>query len=125
MLEVIKHNYFSNNCMEPYEFFEHEEKTIITCPVCNNKMEYWCSVDINDETHKVTKRWVDSERQKAYPENKNIRPSTPPITYPYCKSTDCKKISGLSKVGSVALWGIFALGKTTKQWHCNNCKSDF
>lgn len=53
------------------------------------------------------------------------QPSTLTITCPYCKSTDCKKISGLSKAGSVALWGIFALGKTTKQWHCNNCKSDF
>ena len=47
------------------------------------------------------------------------------ITCPYCQSTDCKKISGLSKAGSVALWGIFSLGKTTRQWHCNNCKSDF
>lgn len=53
------------------------------------------------------------------------QPSTPTITCPYCKSTNCKKISGLSKAGSVALWGIFALGKTTKQFHCNNCKADF
>lgn len=53
------------------------------------------------------------------------RNTTPTITCPYCKSTDCKKISGLSKAGSVALWGIFALGKTTKQFHCNNCKADF
>ena len=53
------------------------------------------------------------------------QPSPPTITCPYCKSTDCKKISGLSKAGSVALWGIFALGKTTKQWHCNSCKADF
>lgn len=53
------------------------------------------------------------------------RPTPPTITCPYCKSTDCKKISGLSKVGSVALWGIFALGKTTKQFHCNSCKADF
>lgn len=49
----------------------------------------------------------------------------PTITCPYCKSTDTKKISGLSKAGSVALFGVFALGKTTKQWHCNNCNSDF
>lgn len=55
----------------------------------------------------------------------NPQPTTPTITCPYCKSTDCKKISGLSKAGSVALWGIFALGKTTKQFHCNNCKADF
>ena len=47
------------------------------------------------------------------------------IECPYCHSTNTKKISGLSKAGSVALFGIFALGKTSKQWHCNNCNSDF
>lgn len=53
-------------------------------------------------------------------------PNAPPvITCPYCKSTNTKKITTASKAGSVAMWGIFALGKTTKQWHCNNCKSDF
>lgn len=51
--------------------------------------------------------------------------SKPTVTCPYCKSTNTKKISSLSKAGSVAMWGIFALGKTTKQWHCNDCKSDF
>lgn len=44
---------------------------------------------------------------------------------PYCHSKNTKKISGLSKAGSVALWGVFAVGKVSKQWHCNNCKSDF
>lgn len=44
---------------------------------------------------------------------------------PYCHSKNTKKISGLSKAGSIALWGVFALGKTSKQWHCNSCKSDF
>lgn len=49
----------------------------------------------------------------------------PTVECPYCHSTNTKKISGLSKAGSVALWGVFALGKTSKQWHCNNCDSDF
>ena len=53
------------------------------------------------------------------------QPSNPTITCPYCKSTNTKKISGLSKAVSVGLFGIFALGKTTKQFHCNNCKADF
>lgn len=53
-------------------------------------------------------------------------PLAPPtVTCPYCKSTNTKKISGLSKAASVGLFGIFALGKTTKQFHCNNCKADF
>lgn len=43
---------------------------------------------------------------------------------PYCNSTNCKKISGVSKATSVAVFGIFSQ-KVKKQWHCNNCKSDF
>lgn len=60
-------------------------------------------------------------------EEQNPRPRPKPIviTCPYCKSTNTKKISGISKAGSIALWGVFAMGKAGKQWHCNNCKSDF
>lgn len=47
------------------------------------------------------------------------------VECPYCHSKDTKKISNLSKAGSVALFGVFALGKTSKQWHCNKCNSDF
>lgn len=88
-------------------------------------MYYSLSEDIDDKTGKVIKRWVDEERQKSHPKIKNSQPPSPTITCPYCKSTDCKKISGLSKAIDIGLFGIFALGKTTKQWHCNNCKSDF
>lgn len=44
---------------------------------------------------------------------------------PTCQSTNLKKISGLSKAGSVALWGIFAAGRTSKTWHCNSCGSEW
>ena len=44
---------------------------------------------------------------------------------PYCHSKNTKKISGFSKAGSVAMFGVFAMGKVSKQWHCNQCKSDF
>lgn len=47
------------------------------------------------------------------------------ISCPYCKATNVKKISVTSKVASTAVWGIFAMGKVSKQWHCNHCKSDF
>ena len=46
-------------------------------------------------------------------------------TCPTCQSTNLKKISGLSKVGSIALWGVFAAGRTSKTWHCNNCGSEW
>ncbi len=44
---------------------------------------------------------------------------------PYCKSYNTQKISITSKIGNVALFGIFAAGKVAKEWHCNTCKSDF
>ena len=43
---------------------------------------------------------------------------------PTCGSTDIKKISGISKATSVALWGILSQ-KVKKQWHCNNCSSEW
>lgn len=46
------------------------------------------------------------------------------VTCPYCKSTNCSKISGLSKATSVVLFGIFSQ-KHRYQWHCNKCNSDF
>lgn len=61
-------------------------------------------------------------------EEKESRPvsvsSTPKITCPYCKSTNTKKLSSLSRALSA---GIFGLGssKIGKQWHCNSCGSDF
>ena len=42
----------------------------------------------------------------------------------YCNSTNTKKISSISKAGSVAMFGIFSK-KVHKEWHCNNCNSDF
>ena len=44
--------------------------------------------------------------------------------FPICQSTNIERISVVSKAGSVALLGIFSQ-KVKKQWHCNNCKSDF
>lgn len=51
--------------------------------------------------------------------------TTPKVKCPYCNSTNTRKITTASKVGKVALFGIFAIGKTSKEWHCNDCKSDF
>lgn len=52
----------------------------------------------------------------------SIQNNTPKC--PTCQSTNIKKISSLSKAGSVAMWGIFSQ-KVRKQWHCNNCGSEW
>lgn len=46
------------------------------------------------------------------------------VECPYCKSTNVSKVSTASRVVSTWLFGL-ASKKVGKQWHCNNCKSDF
>lgn len=46
------------------------------------------------------------------------------VKCPYCGSCDVKKISTGSRVVSVSMTGL-ASKKIGKQWHCNNCNSNF
>lgn len=48
----------------------------------------------------------------------------PTISCPYCKSTNVGRISTARRMASTAMVGL-ASKKIGKQWHCNNCKSDF
>lgn len=78
-------------------------------------------VDIIRKTKSIPQNFTPK-----YPlENRKELYDSKKIECPYCNSTNTKKITNVSKAGSIALWGIFALGKTTKQWHCNSCGSDF
>lgn len=46
------------------------------------------------------------------------------VTCSYCGSTNVKKISFTSRTISTGLFGLGSK-KIGKQWHCNNCGSDF
>ena len=43
---------------------------------------------------------------------------------PYCNSTNVNRISSTKKAASIIGFGILS-NKIGKQWHCNNCRSDF
>ena len=64
-----------------------------------------------------------------FEENPNyidINPNNPMNVHcPFCNSTNCKKISTVSKLGKVAMWGVLAAGSASKTWHCNSCGSNF
>lgn len=63
---------------------------------------------------------------KEEPEEKfSYNFSTEPIiTCPYCTSTNTKKLDFIDRGLSFYILG-FASKKIGKQWHCNNCGSDF
>ena len=46
------------------------------------------------------------------------------VECPYCHSINTSKISTTAKVVNTAIFGIFGT-KRHKQWHCNECNSDF
>ena len=102
------------------------------CPFCHIKYKdsiYGTFDDVYKygENHPELKRSPEFS-QEAYNKRINYVPvdymSVNAVTCPYCSSTNTKKISGISKAGSVAMFGIFSQ-KVKKQWHCNGCGSDF
>lgn len=44
---------------------------------------------------------------------------------PICHSPNIHKIKLGTKVSRAAIFGIFALPKAGKEWHCDNCGSEF
>lgn len=107
------------------------------CPNCGRVYNYGNSVDIMIQCMNCGYPLKKAEEVKTvkHPElnpmlsNSHVigriqDPTKPIVTCPYCKSTNTTKISGISKAGSVMMFGIFSQ-KVKKQWHCNNCNSDF
>lgn len=55
----------------------------------------------------------------------NVKPhQSNKVKCPYCQSTNTKKLDVIDRGVSFGIFG-FASSKVGKQWHCNNCKSDF
>ena len=121
------------------------------CPFCHKKMldtgirflEY-TSLSANDpnykqhlidtivipygkfNTYERKKTLIKMQRNSAYADSlhrtTSIAEQKP--SCPYCKSTNLRKIGVVGRSVSVGLFGL-ASGKIGKQWHCNNCNSDF
>ena len=75
-----------------------------------------------------TDEYISDRFANAIPETKEVfginRKSSPSVKCPYCQSTNVKKISTANRAVSVGMVGV-ASGKIGKEWHCNNCSSNF
>lgn len=114
----IHYPYYCKKC-ERTVYFKEGETINEVCTVCKNVME---KLPPHVSHTKDTLKNVNRKKENVVI---NIPDTKPIVTCPYCQSTNTNKISGLSKASSVALFGIFAMGKVSKQWHCNDCKSEF
>ena len=82
-----------------------------------------------EEYNKQINRQIETNRQiDKYHEQQKIDnqiKSKPVIECPYCHSTNTKKITNASKAIHTAVFGIFSVSRNSKNYHCNNCNSDF
>lgn len=112
-MRYIRVCYMCSECNQMH-FFNKESDFSTKCPSCN--IEMVC----------VEEKCTSTEEDEMYERiQKSSITFSPTVTCPYCQSTNTTKISNLSKAGSVALFGVFAMGKVSKQWKCNSCKSEF
>ena len=120
--------YLCENCFEPYEFNPEYKREDYICPKCGEKMMYWSTSEIDEDTNLVINGYTEESRRVQNPgkptssQYKHLNPPT--ITCPYCQSTKCSKISILGRIVSVEFWGL-ASNKLGKQWHCHDCGSNF
>jgi len=103
-------------------YFQTNVKYNTICPTCKNEMQLLWEHNYKPNNGLSA---IKSSNAKKEINTEFCGTDIPTVECPYCHSTDTKKISSLSKAGSVTLFGVFALGKTSKQWHCNKCGSDF
>lgn len=94
------------------------------CPVCNKNTLFKIIFSQEGITGSCSKcnKWLILKKDESYISKQS---STPIVTCPYCQSTDTKKITNTSKAVHTALFGIFSMSRNAKEWHCNNCNSDF
>lgn len=114
--------YFCDDCLEPYDF-DSDKNGEFLCPKCGQKMTYLSTEEIDPDTNKVINSYQESRRKQSNP-GKPVTTS-PVVECPYCNSTNTKKITTTSKAVHTAFFGIFSMGRNAKQWHCNQCGSDF
>ena len=101
-----------------------QEGVLIPCAKCGHPTSNIYSMEYQGKTITVCVCPECGESTANMP-NKDNTPKQHTATCPFCQSTDCKKISGVSKIGKVALFGLLAAGSVSKTWHCNNCGSNF
>lgn len=99
------------NCERKY--FDDETNYCFNCRyplkrIEGTKEDFRSELPIND---------TPERRQKF------IKP-TEEVQCPYCKSKNTKKVGTVSRGLSIGLFGLGS-SKIGKQWHCNDCKSDF
>lgn len=84
-----------------------------------NKPKDYFNACVTNNSNESNKEFFD--RINRHTINK---PNEHNIHCPYCNSSNVTKIGTVNRMVSTSMFGL-ASKKIGKQWHCDNCKSDF
>lgn len=119
-----KKSYRKINCrfLELYEDYMAEQKY----PGIHEKVEQERKQESleSKKYYEALKQQKQADEWRANIKTKQDLATGKRVVCPYCHSTNTEKIGTVSRAVSISLVGV-ASSKLGKQWHCNNCKSDF
>ena len=130
--KIYRYPFYCTKCKRTVIFNSIEEINTI-CKICKLQMDqkqpYLVNLKKEEKKIKRNIEYVNNTNEKNKLNSYKTQPLYAPpksvtVTCPYCNSTNTKKISLTSKAVNTALFGILGT-KRHKQWHCNNCGSDW
>lgn len=116
---VTIHTYRCPNCREFYDYDSSEEYEAV-CSECGIPLDFFGSFDMDTEKKPEKVPEMSDEQFRQFLKTLD----GPQVTCPYCSSTRVSRISILGRMVSVEFWGL-ASNKLGKQWHCDDCGSNF
>lgn len=90
----------------------------------DDAQQLWCELSKQYGTKENNPAIPDLTPQQIAQANAQAQDWLNKVHCPYCNSTNVTKISTVDRVVSTGLFGL-ASKKIGKQWHCNECKSNF
>lgn len=121
--------------VEDWSVCSHEEKKrrtneFVIGELLNNPLfsiaDYKRQINEEEELYKRIEYLRKQQMLKQQSKNlEKMRRENISVSCPYCKSTNTSKITTTSKAIHTMAFGIYSVNRNSKEWHCNNCKSDF
>ena len=130
MLAICLHHIFVEDWVEiSKEEIAHRKDNFVTNELQSNPL-----FSIEEYNKQINKQFEVENKISEYQKKKQLEIQSKNLKImnnnncvpkcPTCGSTNIKKISTANRIVSTGLFGL-ASSKIGKQWHCNNCNSDF
>ncbi len=117
IIEEIKHS----NIFTKKKLLQNHDYKCIYDRLRQPKVSYPNPIILDNNNYESDEEYWKRIEQHTINKNASVSQT---VECPYCKSNNTKKISTTSRVISTSVFGLGSK-KLGKQWHCNQCGSDF